>query len=59
MFSKAVVELYLLREKYEEDKEIVEDIDKIILELTTGISAILDILAEKERDMNGYNEYKN
>ena len=47
MFNKAVLELYALREENKDDQDMVDSIDKIISELSTGISAVLDMLKAK------------
>lgn len=52
MFTKAIKELYELRDKYQDDKATVESIDKIIYELTSSVSTVLDIIAEQQRHKN-------
>ena len=47
MFNRAVLELYDLRDRHKEDQETVESIDRIIAELTNGISAVLDMINDK------------
>lgn len=54
MFTKAILELYKLRDKVKDDEETVESIDKTIYELTIGVSAVLDILADKKDKTNRY-----
>ena len=49
MFNKAITELYLLRDRYDDDIEIKASIDYIMFELSTGISAVLDILTDEDR----------
>lgn len=57
MFSKAILELYVLRDKYKHDKDTVDLIDKVIFELCTGMSAVIDIItADNERN---FNKHKN
>lgn len=56
MFTKAIFELYNLRDRFKDDKETVESIDKIIHELTISMSAVLDMLSKKEYKAR---EYKN
>lgn len=52
MFTKAIEELYELRDKYKDDNDIVESIDKIIFELTTSMSAVLDIISVQKHHRN-------
>ena len=54
MFNKAVLELYDLRDKHKDDQDTVDSIDRIIAELSTGISAVLDMLKDKNYKPKDY-----
>lgn len=54
MFNKALRELYSLRDKYRDDEKTLETIDYVIFELGSGMSAVLDILADKEGKISRY-----
>lgn len=59
MFNKALRELYLLREIYKDDKETLDSIDYVIFELGSGMSAILDILTNKDDKTDIYKNKNN
>ncbi|GMG96242.1 hypothetical protein [Tepidimicrobium xylanilyticum] len=54
MFTRAIRELYILRDKYRDDDATVEAIDNIIFELSTGISIVLDILTNYNKKTKKY-----
>ena len=54
MFNNVVSELYALKEKYKDDKEIVESIDKALHELAAGMAIVIDIISKKEYDYRKY-----
>ena len=52
LFNKAIIELYTLKEKYEDNPDITESVDLILKNLLVGMAAVTDIIAGTIKNNN-------